>query len=542
VFVNLSKSLYDQSVDQSKDLSTSSVNKLTLSVNQSKDLSTSSVNKLTLSVNQSKDLSTSSINKLILSVDQSKVNSLTISVNSPKTSLRSIMSEILYLKQLQIGEQVELYTILKNNKQYVTKRTKIGNNGFVCPRFLREIAYLQKIKNPPKYLENHPGYQHVIKIEEVFIEDDYLHFNLEVGDGNLRDFCKLYDLNMFKEKILIDISYGLQYLHDLDLNHQDISFNNIVYFNTLNGIPKFCLIDLGNSVHKNRPLSMEISTICTMSFEFAKFTTILSNIEKIIVERNFTKPNEEYIIKGIEFIRKNFIHRKSDIWSIGALSYLLHNYEDYSKGDTLEKHLQYLNEKNSVGINIENGNPEFISKTELMLSNNQNKRPIMYYSKNLNDNNYDDNNDNCDNNDNKINDADYKLYHVIITNIIETVALMNKKKFFINFIDKSTKSSIINQCYKIEKNIINDILTDIKNKYYLKKECSIVNILCVIRVIIVWLVSHMYMKCVWSFNEISTYISRNHMINKNRIELYDLLKKLSITILQKINWNLDLFT
>jgi ABC-type uncharacterized transport system fused permease/ATPase subunit len=63
----------NQSIDRSKDFSTSRVNESTLSVDRSKDLSTSRVNKSTLSVDRSKDFSTSRVNESTLSVDWTEI-------------------------------------------------------------------------------------------------------------------------------------------------------------------------------------------------------------------------------------------------------------------------------------------------------------------------------------------------------------------------------------------------------------------------------------------------------------------------------------
>src|SRR5579872_2306677 len=79
--------------------------------------------------------------------------------------------ESFYLTTLQIGEKIELFLIFRNGKMCITKRSKIGNDGFVCPRFLREINILKNLTNPPKYLENHPGRNNIIKLLDVYVED-----------------------------------------------------------------------------------------------------------------------------------------------------------------------------------------------------------------------------------------------------------------------------------------------------------------------------------------------------------------------------------
>ena len=58
---------------------------------------------------------------------------------------QSDVSNIIYLSSLQTNEKVELYRINKNNRECVTKCSKIGSDGYVCPRFLREISILKRI-------------------------------------------------------------------------------------------------------------------------------------------------------------------------------------------------------------------------------------------------------------------------------------------------------------------------------------------------------------------------------------------------------------
>lgn len=509
---------------------------------------------------------------------------------------------------MQIGGDVELFTVFKNNHIRVIKRSKIlcnasGNmHGFICPRFLREIAILKQLSNPPKHLRSHPGRNHVIKLYDVHIDshngNEYICIELEYADGTLHDLivtnAACININIkhndikdeqgeidnicgMKDKILTDIAKGLQYIHELGINHNDINLRNIVYFTKNYELTKFALIDFGNSFYNNKPpYALELSTIYTMPVEMVNAYKITQNIDKCMNsiamhDKNCKEKtlynNFKFIKNALKKIKKYVVHKKSDIWSFGSLAYFLHTYEFYASGGNIDqqKEMIELQYKNNINNNNNNNHANQVNEVminiNMMLTLDHNKRPILYYS-HLNhiDNGYNNNNhislecksiDHHANTNTNIN----KLYIITMTCIIDNMSIINNKYHLINLLDTKIKIKIINHCHNIEITIIKKIIIDIENmlKFQMeekindgikiepiKDENLFINIIPFVRLLIVWLVSHMYINNLWSNNEIINYIHKTNITaNKNHQYINELVKKISIMILKLTSWNLE---
>ncbi len=377
-----------------------------------------------------------------------------------------------YIEVLQINNGVEVYRVLKNDTVMVTKRCRIGKNGYVRPSFLREINVLKCLSNPPTYLENHPGRKNIIKLYDVYEEEGYLHFDMENATGNLFHLGEQMNLLTIKEKILTDVSDGLQYLHAFGFNHLDINLKNIVYADDpTNNQLRFMLIDFGNSMHVHRMNTYATPTYYTMSYEL----TLMS------------KFNDS----------KMFFHRKSDIWSLGIISYLLHTDRLLTDGLSLENQYQTLedllkNSKNNIYIPIDKniGNRDIINKTNLMLIIDPHYRPIIYFSKIVKLNNP----NNPNNSNNSINS-------------------MSMDDHLIKFINKN-KSMKINNIFITSPIIIDNL-----------------------KIIMKWLLEHMYGNNVNSVSDIIQSIDVK--LGSNYVEKAANLKIICRNILEKIDYNFD---
>ena len=132
-----------------------------------------------------------------------------------------------------------------DNNPVAIKRMNIKNN----PRFYkiakRECALLQHLNSP-----------HIIKLKDAFVNEDYLYMILPLYKMDLFEYIpevigkpnKIF-------KILLGISKGLAYLHDIQLMHGDIKPENIMLTDKLEPI----IIDLG--LTKSYNVSIEQETL-----------------------------------------------------------------------------------------------------------------------------------------------------------------------------------------------------------------------------------------------------------------------------------------
>ena len=420
------------------------------------------------------------------------------------------------LSVLQVGDDIELYQILKNGKLCVTKRTKIGMNGFVCPKFLREINILKILNNPPEYLKDHPGRNHIIKLLDVYSLNDYLHFDMEYAEGTLFELKNDLNINLLKEKILIDISNAVQYIHILGFNHCDISLSNIMYSrdkNTKNTLSfRFILIDFGNAVHKSRLLTIEEPTYCTTSIELIDIITKLNKIKHMILHN----PNKclNKIKNNIAFINGNFHHRKSDVWSLGALSYYLHYFDHYADQNNLEQQkcmILQCEEKLHDMITLSDiGHTEIIAKTQMMLIADHKIRPVLYFCTNPQLQNQI-----CDQRSHEINSKleiydidDVKLYILSIKELLSSISKNTNRAHLINFVNDDVLDEIASMCYVIESKCIKRFLKimEQESKIVFNDVSCISDIIHVIRLLLVWLITHIFMNDVWNLSEVVVFL------------------------------------
>jgi serine/threonine protein kinase len=471
---------------------------------------------------------------------------------------QSNLNTPIYLNSLQIGERVELYTIIRGKKVCVTKRSKIEVGGFVCPRFLREISILKALMNPPLRLVNHPGRKNIIQLLGVYTEGNYLCFDMERADGTIDDLVKTFDLTIVREQILIDVSNALQYIHEMGFNHNDLSIANIAYIDCEDSIVdsvesstynmmKFVLLDFGNTYHKSRPLTIAASTLYTIPLENVKAIKIVKKIDHYVrlYKGKNTTPAE--INALMENLRTLVIHKKSDIWSLGVLSFYLYNFKFYDVSTTIDEHEHNLMEKeleNTEDIDDNKsalkGHKNFLSKTQIMLIGDNKIRPIVYFSKHV------------DKKDKKIKreseiklevrlkkkDIYFDLRKRIVECIFNDMTKISGRKFMSESTDLKTFNDIAEHSKYIEEKIINNVVMCLRSLSQIRKRCYMVNLICVIRVVIIWLVTHLYTNDVWSFKNIVTYLS-NHYI-KPATNVSYIIKCVAFKILEAVDWNLEI--
>lgn len=416
------------------------------------------------------------------------------------------MNEIKFLNALCIGENVETYLIYRDSTLRIAKRSKINSNGLVCPRFLREINILKKLNNPPENLINHIGRQHIIKLLDVYTSNNYLYFELEYADGCLSDYLRNNKkVNMIYDKILIDISNGLQYIHALNIVHRDLNFNNIVYFlNNENTsiIDKYVIIDFGNAICNDHIYTTELSTYYIIPDESIYFFNELSKIQYYI---DTIKNYDELKLK-INEINKNintlYYGKKYDIWSLGALAYLLVTKKMYINEMMKKKYTYYQNTSNESIIKYDNN--QFTKKAELMLSNVI-IRPLIYFTNIIS---YTEEIEL-----NEIAKCDQLEFMNLLNDILETINnLMKNNKIKMNIIViLDEKDIFIKDFIKYYHNI----------KMKFKKDINNTNIEYIYGILLLWILTHLYTNNVWNIidiveiisNRIGETISNEYIIN-----------------------------
>lgn len=443
--------------------------------------------------------------------------------------------KIVYLNSIQIGERVELYSILKNGSIVVTKRSKIGVCGFVCPRFLREITVLQHLMNPPDHLKNHPGRDNIVRLLDVYEDDNCLHFDMERVDGTICDLSRQFDLNIVKEQILIDISDALNYVHEMGYNHNDLSLTNIGFIrgdrktksvdpSSTKRLFRFVLLDFGNSLRISRPFTLESSTIYTLPVETIDSLKLLSQLDLIVRLGRCSIVEHETITNMISELKIKLVHRKSDLWSLGALSYYLHFYDHYADGDTIDEQKECILKKGSDDhnttkddpsnrdvnkVNTTIGNNVFLTKTKEMLTTDPSKRPIVYFSKTEPTNSdTSSRNMSIETYRNRTRSKNQSLCHHDIENIITDMSDFTVRRYLFDA-DKDTMYDVIDHTCRIETRIMDTVLNNIQP---LIDVCiPRVNAINIIRVFIVWLVTHLYGNHVWAFTDVLMYLMQKYV-------------------------------
>lgn len=123
----------------------------------------------------------------------------------------------------------------------------------------------------------------------------------------------------------------------------------------------------------------------------------------------------------------------------------------------------------------------------------------------------------------------YGLYENIITHMSK----YNNMIFMINRLDAKSSDNLLYHCYQIDKSMI-DYIT---NKINIGVNLSLLEIIRITRIVLLWLVSHLYMNNVWKIDHIIRYMSKmynNHVTN-------NMIINIAFTILQTIEWNFEKF-
>lgn len=446
-------------------------------------------------------------------------------LNNDEYKQKKITAKTIFIDTIQQNTEIEVFRIYRKNSIRITKRTKINKNGFICPKFLREINVLKYLSNPPKHMRSHPGRKHVIRILDVYVDNGYLYFDMNVADGTLIDIQKKINIDILREKILIDISKALQYIHDMGFNHYDLSHKNIAYTESKLRKINFVLIDFGNAVHKERPMTIELSTCYAMSMEMIEATILLQDYQKSI-ENNDNNENE----KKIKFIRKKLVHRKSDIWSIGSLSYYLHTYNLYAECDNFYENQYNILKNKSLEDFYLDGNSEIVEKTRYILNNNVDNRPITYFCKTSSKDQVlaiceEKIHDNNTKTTTQLKKNKLYMHNIIYDAIIENMSKINNKNFIVNNLDQQSYDDLYIHSYIIENKVKNIIV----NKFNVKP--------VVVKIIVLWLVSHIFVNHVWTLDNIILYLTK--MIGFNNEDHNDIITNISIEICNMVNWNFE---
>jgi len=103
--------------------------------------------------------------------------------------------------------------------------------------------------------------------------------------------------------------------------------------------------------------------------------------------------------------------------------------------------------------------------------------------------------------------------------------------------DKKTLSDIIEHSVKIENKVIKKVVTNTRSIICTQARCGVVNLICVIRAIIIWLVSHLYTNDVWSFRNFVMYISRQYVHPVTNTS--NIIRIIAFKIFEAIDWNLE---
>ena len=134
----------------------------------------------------------------------------------------------IFRKQYEVIKKIgqEVYLVKEDNKYYVIKKIKFSNDKFG----LKSLINMKKIIPHVSKIIN----DNIIKYYESEIKDDYFYILMEYGgNSNLKQFIEEYkyrnkniDEKIIKD-ILIQICHGLKDIDNNNINHRDLTPNNI---------------------------------------------------------------------------------------------------------------------------------------------------------------------------------------------------------------------------------------------------------------------------------------------------------------------------
>eukprot|EP01084_Bolivina_argentea_P153894 268313_1 len=199
-------------------------------------------------------------------------------------NIKSIFS---YRKQLGKGGtcRVILVRDKNNNKQYALKELS-KSDKYNEELFAKEVQLLQLLTDNKNILDYYNSYQ---------TKDCYYLASAYCSGGTFLD--RILKMKVFSEKIAVKYIYTIlstiDYMHSKNIVHRDLKLNNIVFDTpNENGILK--IIDFGDSdiVENNKNYKELVGTLYYLSPECKR-------------------------------IRKGWEVKKSDMWSIGVMCYIL---------------------------------------------------------------------------------------------------------------------------------------------------------------------------------------------------------------------------
>ena len=206
-----------------------------------------------------------------------------------------------YEKIEQLGKSTysEIYTV--NNKE--------TNDIRVCKKISkRHIENRDEFDNEIKVL-SHCDHPNIIKLYEVYEEEDYIYLILEYcvgGELDERLICKIEEGIIFTEKeaanIFKKMMLGISYIHSCGICHRNLKTDNILFLTK-------------EDDSELKLISFELSMI----YSFNTFNQDKKNDEKKIRMKKLV--GNIYFISP-EVIEGNY-NEKCDIWSAGVILYFL---------------------------------------------------------------------------------------------------------------------------------------------------------------------------------------------------------------------------
>jgi serine/threonine protein kinase len=185
----------------------------------------------------------------------------------------SILNMITSVNIVNSRHNSSVMNIRYKDVDHVSKMFVINEANFMDANLFREICITKKLKH-----------KNIIGNYGVVVDNYNVYILLERGDcGLIRLIANnVFDNSIDRKRLVSDVSEGLKYLHNNNINHCDLSLNNIM---VVNGIYK--IIDFGNAIKGHR------------------FNTYLPPTPYI---ETFDKPS----------------HIKSDIWALGFISHVVY--------------------------------------------------------------------------------------------------------------------------------------------------------------------------------------------------------------------------
>lgn len=246
--------------------------------------------------------------------------------NSNKKHNNTILSQnyLIFKNEIGFGSYSKVYKAIDNltNELVAIKKitkSRISNN--LIQRFIREIEILKTIQHP-----------NVIQYKNSFVTDKYIYIITEYCDGgSLKELIEKKLEEGDVQALVYQLVKGLHYLDSINILHRDIKPDNLLL--TKNNILK--IIDFGFS-YQNKIGDELYGTICG--------TPIYMSPE---------------LLSGKPY------SKKSDIWSLGIISYeLFHSKNPYGKPRNIQELMYNIkNCKILFKANISNEFLDFLNKT-----------------------------------------------------------------------------------------------------------------------------------------------------------------------------------